>query len=450
MAKVRYKFGFQDEYDSLAIKDNNSLYFLLDSQRIYKGEYKIASSDVIFTKTVPSIDHMYDDKLYMVLHDDKYYIYVKNGDKVTNMDLGVTSLTDVDCTESEDTNEIIWSFKLSDGTKKEFTLPKDKFLSNASINEDKSLVLTLSNGDEITVDMATLIDDTDTIKLAEDIEPVGIELYGGIPATGWKKDTPITEVLKSLLQKEQDAIVKEPSMQIYMSGSVNSVEAGLIVNPIIGVTFDKGSYEPGLPKDTGVKLTSYSLFRNGSDGTRLCVYQSSTESNYTELQGVQIGDTETSYVAEYSYSNGNTPTTNMGNKSVSIAILGRSGVQTNSVSISGYRKYFYGSTSNKPEELASDNIRSLKSSLGGYAKGDFTMKVTIGSQRVLIACPASKPGVVKIINESALNADMTKLFKSQKVLVEGANGYTPIEYNVWTYEPAVPYTREAVLSVTLG
>ena len=50
-----------------------------------------------------------------------------------------------------------------------------------------------------------------------------------------------------------------------------------------------------------------------------------------------------------------------------------------------------------------------------------------------------------------MNADVTGTFTKQTgVAVEGANGYAAKDYNVWIFEPAVPYENAAVLKVTLG
>ena len=79
-----------------------------------------------------------------------------------------------------------------------------------------------------------------------------------------------------------------------------------------------------------------------------------------------------------------------------------------------------------------------------------TINVPVGAQRVAIACIATTKGVTKVINETAMNADVTGTFVKSTVSVEGANGYAAKEYNVWVFEPAVAYGNAAVLKVTLG
>ena len=70
---------------------------------------------------------------------------------------------------------------------------------------------------------------------------------------------------------------------------------------------------------------------------------------------------------------------------------------------------------------------------------------------VYIACIATRAGVTKVVNETALNADVTGSFTKQtSVDVEGANDYTAAPYNVWHYIPAVSYAQAARLKVTLG
>lgn len=114
-----------------------------------------------------------------------------------------------------------------------------------------------------------------------------------------------------------------------------------------------------------------------------------------------------------------------------------------------YRNYFYGATTGKPA-VDSAYIRGLTKSNKAYAAGTITINVPAGAQRVCIACDATKTGVTKVINQTAMNADVTSTFSQSTVNVEGAEGYTAISYKVWVFEPAVPYENAATLQVTLG
>ena len=114
-----------------------------------------------------------------------------------------------------------------------------------------------------------------------------------------------------------------------------------------------------------------------------------------------------------------------------------------------FRNVFYGASTDKPT-LDSAAIRALTPTGKAYTAGTLTINVPVGAQRVVIACIAGKTGVTKVINETAMNADVTSTFAKSTVPVEGAEGYTAVDYNVWVYEPAVAYENPAVLKVTLG
>jgi len=122
--------------------------------------------------------------------------------------------------------------------------------------------------------------------------------------------------------------------------------------------------------------------------------------------------------------------------------------------LTGYRNYFYGTTSGTPPTgtaITSAFVRGLTASNRAYAANTFTLDVPAGATGVYIACIATRAGVTKVVNETALNADVTGSFTKQtSVDVEGANDYTAAPYNVWHYIPAVSYAQAARLKVTLG
>ena len=126
-------------------------------------------------------------------------------------------------------------------------------------------------------------------------------------------------------------------------------------------------------------------------------------------------------------------------------------VNTTNYSFNPYRQgYFIGSTTNT-DTLTSDIIRGLQQKRNGaYSAGTVNYQVPVGAARVIIACPATNTGMTKVINQSALNADVTDTFTETQVSVEGANGYSSTEYNVWTFTPPAVYAQVANLAITLG
>lgn len=454
MAKVLFKYGTQSQYNSLLTKDPNSLYFITDSNRIYKGEDLVASKDVKLITELPVGDSILEDTIYIKYDQDKrkYSMYIKNQENTLDeIELGSSTplFTDVKYDASKEGNNAEWTFTLSDGSTKLISTPKENFLQSAKINEKNQLELTMVNGDKVTVDLAEMIATTDTVKLTEDVPFIGVTPFGGIPSTGFKRDQTLTQIIKSLVQKEADAKVTNPSLTISMSGAGTSVEAGTNVKPTINGSFSKGSYAPGLPADTGVKLTGYTLIRTDNSNSTNVVNNNPTIQAFTESDNIQVGDGGTlTYKATCAHTAGATPTTNMGNQSSQSAIAQQTARQSNIVTISGYRQFFIGASSDKPE-LTSSIIRNLALK-SAYSTGAKTFTVPVGSRRVIIACPATKTGMKKVINKSALNADVTSTFSKKTIKVEGANGFTAVDYNVWVFEPDVPYGQQAILEITLA
>ena len=125
------------------------------------------------------------------------------------------------------------------------------------------------------------------------------------------------------------------------------------------------------------------------------------------------------------------------------------------ITLTGYREgFFYGSltTAKAASDLTSDDIRGLSKSAAKYAKGAKTYTIPVGAATVIFACPKTSTGVTNILN-TTVNAGMNDAFgvtTPTVVKVEGANGYTSVDYNVWTYTPAEPYGSTAALTITLG
>lgn len=104
--------------------------------------------------------------------------------------------------------------------------------------------------------------------------------------------------------------------------------------------------------------------------------------------------------------------------------------------------------------LTSDIIRSGKKKNGAYGSGSITgiaASSVANRKRIFVACPATNKGVTKVIMPSAMNADCTADFIKQAdtIMVEGANGFEAIAYNVWVYEPAA-ISDDQTFTVTLG
>lgn len=131
----------------------------------------------------------------------------------------------------------------------------------------------------------------------------------------------------------------------------------------------------------------------------------------------------------------------------------------NSTAFTPFRNYFAGcyiatafneDRTPKRPELNSDHIRTDFTAMGAYAAGTKTLTIPAGTGRVLIACPATNKGVTKIVNNTTGQQEITGEFVKSSKPVEGAEGYTAIDYNVWTYDPDKVFESAAEFAITLG
>lgn len=264
----------------------------------------------------------------------------------------------------------------------------------------------------------------------------------------------------------QPTITAQPAVSGFALTGAGAKEAGTkLASAAFGTAvLSAGSYS-AFPNQvaTGIKAKSYSVARVtnvAAMNTVVATAASGTDNNGTN--GFIIGDkggdnvvSSLAYKVTVAYDKGNQAKDNLGNPSnPAVAIPAGSKEQTTSA-YTCYRNIFYGGVSDatplQGAAITSAKVRSLTKSNNAYSARTLTVNVPAGATAVYIACINGKTGVTKVINETALNADVTSTFTKQaNVMVEGAEGYAAVAYNVWYFVPAVPYANAAVLKVTLG
>ena len=303
----------------------------------------------------------------------------------------------------------------------------------------------------------------DDIILAGNYSQVGnITKSANGTATLPAKGKSVADVLTEMLSKRlQPGTPTQPSISGFALTGAKAVEAGtkLAQAGYTAATLNKGSYQYG-PDNTGVVATNWKVERITDQGTVQVASEDAASltagTDNNGGAGFQIGDqggegvvNSLKYKLTVTHGAGVTAKDNLGSDSdpaVSIA----AGTKTKETgAYTPFRNVFYGASTDKPT-LDSAAIRALTPTGKPYAAGTLTINIPAGAQRVVVACIAGKTGVTKVINETAMNADVTSTFAKSIVPVEGAEGYTAVDYNVWVYEPAVAYENPAVLKVTLG
>ena len=279
-------------------------------------------------------------------------------------------------------------------------------------------------------------------------------------ATFQTKGKSVADILTEIFSKRlQPTITAQPSVTGFALNGAKAVEAG---TQVAAASYGTAELNPGSYKygpDTAVVASGWKVERITDEATTEVANAETASlaagSDNNGGAGFVIGDAGGDAVASLKYKAtathgaGVTAKDNLGSDSNPAVAIAAGTKSKETATYTPFRNYFYGATAEKPT-LNSDYIRSLTKSGKAYAAGTLTINVPVGAQRVAIACIATAKGVTKVINETAMNADVTSTFVKSTVPVEGANGYSSKTYNVWIFEPAVAYGNAAVLKVTLG
>ena len=310
--------------------------------------------------------------------------------------------------------------------------------------------------------------DADKVILRENITLAGsYTQFGNLTksangtATLEAKGKSVSDVLTEILSKRlQPGSPTQPSISGFNLSGAKAVEAGtsMAQASYTAATLNPGSYQYG--PETGVTATNWKVERITDQATVQVASADAASlaggSDDNGGAGFVIGDVggenvvaSLKYRATATHGAGVTAHDNLGGDSDPAVAIAAGTKTKETAAYTPFRNVFYGASTSKPE-LNSAAIRALTPTGKAYAAGTLTLSVPAGAQRVVIACLASKTGVKKVINQTAMNADVTSTFVKSVVPVEGAGGYTAQDYNVWTFEPAIPYENPATLQVTLG
>ena len=260
----------------------------------------------------------------------------------------------------------------------------------------------------------------------------------------------VAAALKEILSKRvQPSITANPSVGNVTISPSGAVEAGTIIDSITGskVTFDDGAYT--YEAATGVTVTGRTVTRVTSPAASGGDVTVNDDGSFTDTgadgTGFQIGDqggegvlSNLKYTETVSYSAGNVAKDNLGDASNPVVKISAGSVSKTSAAITPFRKYFYGYGSTQTVTIDSDAIRSLTNSTGAASNGTtFTINITDGTKEVIIAYPGSLRDITSIEDKNAFGTDIKGSFTKSTVQVEGANGYTAIDYKVYVYHPDV-------------
>ena len=249
---------------------------------------------------------------------------------------------------------------------------------------------------------------------------------GTIPSKGKN----LSEVFEAMFVKEQNPTTTQPSVNLTFS-QAGAYEVGTVVSPTYSATFNAGNYTYG--PATGVTVSSWEISDTAGN-------TASTASG--SFNDVTVSDnTNYKITAKANHTAGATPLTNKGNEYAAGKIAAGNKSKVSSA-ITGYRSFFYGvlDTSSAEAPLTSAIVRGLTNGGAYNASKTFTLNGSATAKRIIVAIPSNstRAGLKEVILTSAMNTPVTDSYvkTTAAVQVEGANGATAIDYNVYCYEPA--------------
>ena len=267
------------------------------------------------------------------------------------------------------------------------------------------------------------------LVVTEDIGTIKIDDSGNHVIEAASKS--IDEVFRYILTKEINPIITMPEISINFINETN-VEAGTEITPTYNAKLTPGSYEYG--PETGINALSWNIVDNS-------IPQNSSNLPSDSFPPIIIEDnTIYKITATALYNDGNIPKTNIGNGYLEGQIKSNLISKTIPTAISSYRNFFYGAINSSTSEapLTSELIRSLNKG-GAYDEEKIITIKAKNAKRIIIAYPAdsTREGLKSVLLTSSMNLNITSLYKEKfNIKVDGANGYKPVLYKVFVYEPA--------------
>lgn len=254
------------------------------------------------------------------------------------------------------------------------------------------------------------------------------------------KGKSLEDVLKSILAEAKDPEKTDPTVSL-KSSNIGAKEVGTNIEVAYNFETTEGSYT--YDDATGVTFSDAQATFNGET-------KNGTSGKFTSIQVTDT--TSLKITGSIEQSAGIVPHNNIGEECEDKQIAEKSWTGLEKGTLTGYRAWFCGykngdNAIKNPETGAADatlitgaQIRALGNSANGSWKS--SMDVT-KMQQMFFAAPSGK-GYKPSVADSKTTAPQTVLGPIT-VSVEGANGYTAIDYDVWY----VNNTQAAAGSATL-
>lgn len=498
MARILFSYGTQEQYTNTKVKNDNQLYFITDTKRIYKGNELIADSkenQIEFTSSVPAVETAVSDKIYVVNTNGSVGIYIKDStgaivqvgggtvgegaittldafandlllkstdgkdnDKLATVgainEAVTTALADyngalvsVEANRSQDNSGTVLTFTAKNGDVKNVTIA-DLFLSSASYDSTTHLLSFTVTGSKtpVTVNLEELIPqavNASQVALARNITATvdvgNIKKGQKIDITSIKD---IQSLFENILSQDSNPTTTQPSASITLTGA-GAKEVGSEFTPNYTAKLNAGSYSNNAEgtQPTGIKAKTYAI--TDSDA------HSATTATGSFTKFTVQDDTNYYVSATITYDAGNVPTTFLG-KAYEAGQIKAGSKSATSTHVTGYRNGFYGSLTSKTGEINSALVRGLTKTNKKVSKGQkYTVSVPAGTMRVVIAYETTIGTIASITSDEQFGSEIKDSFTLTVVSVNDASGANAKDYNVYVKDLASAQSSATKYQVTI-
>ena len=287
------------------------------------------------------------------------------------------------------------------------------------------------------------------------ITSIGNYRIGDTIAAGTSLESVFMNMFSKRLQPSTTPTAPAASITLYTDGSTKKVTAGAVevgttINPYYVASLSAGSYTYG--PATGITASSYAIASTGRktvDGATADTVEDSATTSSGAFDSFVVDD-DTNYKVSVSipHNEGVPAVDNLGdpaNPEVKIA----SGTKTaNSGAVTGYRAWFCGYKNGTnaladPTTITSAQVRAL----GNAANGSWKSSMDVSQMKqMFFAAPAGK-GYKPVIKDASTTAPQT-VQGPITVSVEGKDGFTAVDYDVWYVANASAASGSAKLNIT--
>lgn len=263
------------------------------------------------------------------------------------------------------------------------------------------------------------------------------------------------DMLSQRLQPSATPTQPAASITLYTDGSTKKVTAGVVevgttINPYYVASLSAGSYTYG--PATGITATSYSVSSTGRktvDGATADTAEDSATTSSGSFDSFIVDD-DTSYKLSVSipHGEGAAAVDNLGSPAVPEVKIAAGTKTASSGTVSGYRAWFCGYKNGTNALADATAITGAQvRALGNSANGSWKSSMDVAQMKqMFFAAPAGK-GYKPVIKDSATKAPQT-VEGPITVAVEGKDGFTAINYDVWYVANASAADGTATLNIT--